>query len=170
MAMEAEIQNGLRNKQHTIVILFDVEKAYDTTWKYKIIKLLQENGIQGNMLYYINNFMTNRKFKVKTNGCVSDEMTQDNGVPQGEVLSPPLFLLAINNITASIPKHTKVSLFADDLAISHVIMIHHRRTRDYRRQCAKVFGLCCPLDSLHPYIRLFIHLFDLYPHQTGTTS
>lgn len=69
------------------------------------------------MLHYINNFMTNRKFKVKTNGCVSDEMKQENGVPQGEVLSPTLFLLAINKITTSIPKHTKVSLFADDLAI-----------------------------------------------------
>lgn len=39
------------------------------------------------MLKYIINFLQNRKFKTVTNGYISTERNQENGVPQGETLS-----------------------------------------------------------------------------------
>ena len=39
------------------------------------------------------------------------------GVPQGGVISPTLFLVYINDITSVIPKHVSNTLHADDLAV-----------------------------------------------------
>ena len=32
------VREAFVNKQHTVAIFFDLEKAYDTTWKYGIMK------------------------------------------------------------------------------------------------------------------------------------
>lgn len=115
--LESEIQTAFRNKQHLIAIFFDIEKAYDTVWKNYIVQSLQEYGVGGNILHYIINFLSDRKFKVKTNNCLSEVKIQENGVPQGEILSVTLFLIAMNKIVNFIPRMTKVAIFADDLVI-----------------------------------------------------
>lgn len=73
--------------------------------------------ITGYMLHYIKNFLTNRKFQVRCNNRLSELKTQQNGVPEGEILSGTLFLIAINDITSNLPNTVKSSLYADDLVI-----------------------------------------------------
>ena len=50
-------------------------------------------------------------------GHLSDSVKIREGVPQGCVVSPTLFLVYINNITTVIPRHVSNILHADDLAI-----------------------------------------------------
>ena len=33
--IETDILNAFKNWKHLVAIFFDIEKAYDTTWKYK---------------------------------------------------------------------------------------------------------------------------------------
>lgn len=115
--LDTEIQYAFQKKQHLIAVFFDIQKAYDMTWKHYILESLQQHGLNGNIMFYISNFLSNRKFQVKTNGCLSEKRTQENGVPQGEILSVTLFLLAMNKVTSFIPNNTKISLFADDIVI-----------------------------------------------------
>lgn len=116
--LQTEIQSAFDNKQHLIAIFFDLEKAYDTTWRYNILKTLTEDyKIDGNIMYFIKNFLTNRCFKVRSHGCLSDIQNQDNGVPQGATLSVVLFLIAINKIISCVSFPIKMSLFADDLVV-----------------------------------------------------
>lgn len=113
----SDINYALANKQDVIAVFFDLEKAYDMVWKFYILKCLKEHGLNGNIIQYINNFFTDRKFTVRVNGYLSDEKLQTNGIPQGEILSVTLFLIAVNNITNFLPDRVYACLFADDLAI-----------------------------------------------------
>ena len=69
-------------------------------------------GIGGKTLKWINAFLCYRQQRVVVNGVKSDWAPVVSGVPQGTVLSPLLFSLHINDITADI--ESEIRLFADD--------------------------------------------------------
>jgi hypothetical protein len=50
-----------------LCIVFDLEKAYDTTWKYGILKDLFEMGLKGKLSNVILNFFSERAFNVRVN-------------------------------------------------------------------------------------------------------
>ena len=50
--METIIRNALTASQHLVAVFFDLEKAYDTTWKYGIMKDLHYMGLRGNLCFY----------------------------------------------------------------------------------------------------------------------
>ena len=114
----SEIKKSVENKTHLLAIFFDIQKAFDTIWKFKIIKTLQSWNIQGNMLYFIINFLQDRRFRIKIADTFSEEYSLENGVPQGTVISPTLFIIGINDLPEVIPSPIKKTLFADDLKIS----------------------------------------------------
>ncbi|KAL4088962.1 hypothetical protein QTP88_024040 [Uroleucon formosanum] len=113
-----EADQTIRNKQILGLLSVDISKAYDVTWRHYI--LLQHNKIicTGNMLNFITNFLTNRSFQVKTSNQLSDNFTQENGVPQGSALSVSLFLVAINKIDKHCKFPIKANIFADDANFS----------------------------------------------------
>ena len=49
----------LNIKKHLVAIFFDLEKAYDTTWKYKVLEDLYKFGLRGALPCFIKNFMEN---------------------------------------------------------------------------------------------------------------
>ena len=50
-ATEAEVR-----QEHVVSVFFDLEKAYDTTWKYGILRDLYDAGLRGRMPDFISNF------------------------------------------------------------------------------------------------------------------
>lgn len=116
--LEKQILETFAQNNHMISIFFDIEKAYDTAWKDKIIRTLYDWNIKGNILHFIQNFLLQRTYQILLGNNKSKTFSQENGVPQGEILSVTLFLISINSISLYIPQHTSFSLFADDLTIS----------------------------------------------------
>lgn len=116
--LETQIRNTFVRRNHLVSIFFDIEKAYDRTWRYGILRNLYSYGFKGNLPIFIQNFLQHRNFNVRIGNILSDNFTQDQGVPQGSVLSVTLFLISINKILNQFHPPVKGSLFVDDLHIS----------------------------------------------------
>ena len=101
----------------TVGIFFDLEKAYDTTRKCGIMKDLHEMGLKGRLPLFIDNFLKGRQFKVCSDNIHSSLNPQEEGVPQGSILSPTLFTVKINSIIDALPEDIEKSLYVDDLAV-----------------------------------------------------
>jgi len=81
---------------------------------------------RGNILAWISSFFANREQRVVVNRSQSSWPPVTSGVPQGTVLSPLLFLLYLNDITADIK--SDIQLFADDYILYRTISSPHDRT------------------------------------------
>ena len=85
--LESAVTEAFINKEHIVAVYFDLEKAYDTTWKYGIMKDLHDAVLRGHMPTFISKFLSNRKFSVRIGGTLSDMYNQEEGVPQGSIIS-----------------------------------------------------------------------------------
>ena len=100
-------------------VFLDISKAFDKVWHDGIIYKLTENGISGNLLNLLEDFLKERKQRVVLNRQVSTWKNINAGVPQGSILGPLLFLIYINDFTEGLT--TNVKLFADDTSLFSVV-------------------------------------------------
>ena len=77
------------------------------------------NGISGNLLETLIDFLKDRKQRVVLNGKNSSWANVRAGVSQGSILSPLLFLIYINDLSDNLS--TNVKLFADDTSLFSVV-------------------------------------------------
>ena len=118
--LETFVRETFIKKEHiTAVVFFDLEKAYDTTWKYGIVRDLSDFGLKGNCLILLTIFLSNINFKVRVGTTLSDLQGQEEGVPQGSILSVTLFSININNIVKALKPGVDCSLYVDDLLICY---------------------------------------------------
>ena len=75
------------------VIYFDFTKAFDTVPHRRLLSKLIAHGVNGNLLVWMRNFLTDRKQVVVVNGAESDEASVSSGIPGGTVLGPLLFVV-----------------------------------------------------------------------------
>ena len=117
--LEHDILSTFDKKDFLVTCFLDLERAYDMAWRRGILQKLYALGLRGNLPIFIQNFLFGRTFSVKVQDCFSTVRIQENGVPQGSVLSPTLFMILINDILPAPPRNLKYSLYADDVAIWH---------------------------------------------------
>ena len=112
----SDIRNSLSSKNTTAALFLDLKNAYDTLNITPLLHLLQQN-ISGHLLHYLNSYLTKRSFQVKFLDKISDPKKPTSGLMQGSVLSPILFIIALNSTLKSVPHPNKIALYADDIAI-----------------------------------------------------
>ena len=69
------------------------------------------------MYEWISQYLNNRTAWAQVNGAHSRQKTLREGVPQGGVLSPTLFLIYVNDIIAELPRKIHSALYADDMVL-----------------------------------------------------
>jgi len=118
--LETAVRQTFAYGEHMVSIFFDLQKAYDTTWRYGIVRDLFTIGLRGRLPTYIANFLHDRHFRVRVGDTFSDWHVQEQGVPQGGVLSVTLFALRINGIASCVPANPRflASLYVDDFQLS----------------------------------------------------
>ena len=116
--LETSIREANIQKQHLVAVFFDLEKAYETTWRYGIMKYLHSMGLRGRLPNFIKAFLTDRKFQVRIGTTLSDIQKQEEGVPQESILSVTLFNIKINSITNCLNPGVDSYLYVDDFCIT----------------------------------------------------
>ena len=117
LRLSNHIQQGFAKHCQTIGVFFDLEKAYDTTCRSGVLNELFNCGVRGNMLQFLKEFLTDRFLKVKVGSTLSKPFTQEEGVPQGSILSVTCFSVAINKIVEAVSPPVRCSLYVDDFAL-----------------------------------------------------
>ncbi|XP_055584847.1 uncharacterized protein LOC129737712 [Uranotaenia lowii] len=66
---------------------------------------------------YIQSFLTDRTARVFIDGVYSSSCSIHNGVPQGSVIAPTLFLIGLQSVFGAIPEQIETLAYADDLIL-----------------------------------------------------
>ena len=78
---------------------------------------LQTTSLGPNTISWLKDYLDNRQHHVAVNNLQSTRLTIKQGVPQGSILGPLLYILYANDIP--IKRKSQVSLYADDTVIFH---------------------------------------------------
>ena len=116
LRLETDARKAIVNKEFLIAAFLDFEKAYDTVPIAAILIKAVDTGFSKHTIQWLRAFLQNRTFRVRVNNRLSRVCAQDKGIPQGSVLSPTLFNIFVNDLPTKV-QHSKVSQFADDVAI-----------------------------------------------------
>ena len=80
------------------VICLEFQKAFDKVPHQRLILKLKSHGMGNSIINWIEQWLTDRRQRVVVDGEVSSWKSVLNGMPQGSVLGPILFLVYINGL------------------------------------------------------------------------
>jgi len=109
-----DVAEAIDRSQFTVGVFCDLSKAFDCVNYELLIDKLNFYGVGGEALQLVKSYLSNRKQSVKINSNVqSSYALVTDGVPQGSILGPFLFLVYANDLPY-IVNHLKVISYADD--------------------------------------------------------
>ena len=85
-----------------------------------------DQGIRLSFISWLRSFCSDRRARVKLNNVFSKSYIFSQGLPQGSVLAPLLFLFYINDLANKLPDDILNALFADDVTL----LATERETKD----------------------------------------
>ena len=110
-----KIYKGLDDNKVVSMVFLDASKAFDRDWHKGLLFKLKQLGICQSILNWFSSYLSGRSQRVIVDGCASSWEPVENGVPQGSILGPLLFLVYTNDIVDNI--ENDINLYADDTSL-----------------------------------------------------
>ena len=114
-----DIASSLQQNKSIHAAVLDFYKAFEVPHQ-RLLMNLESYGIHGNLLSWMESFLTKRVQSVICEGTTSTTSPVTSGVPQESVLGPLLFLTYINDLQNGLT--STVKLFADDTLLCGVVV------------------------------------------------
>ena len=98
------------------------------TWpeSNEMTSFIQNYGVTGNVLKWINSFLTNSRHRVAINRSKSEWANVTSGIPQGSVLGPAFFVVFTNDMPEVTSDYLR--MFADDTKIFSRVLTQRKNT------------------------------------------
>ncbi|XP_037564592.1 uncharacterized protein LOC119444237 [Dermacentor silvarum] len=120
-AVVGTLEQASRDGHAAFLLLLDVQSAFDSLPHDTIISAVRALGVGGRLLAYVRAFLTDRSSVVRVGRATSSPRSVTCGVPQGSVLSPFLFNLALAPISECVRSSghlpVRTVVYADDVAL-----------------------------------------------------
>ena len=110
------IRESIDKGNVTCGVFLDFQKAFDTVNHEILLEKLKHYGFRGITNNWLRSYLTKRKQFVRIMGYESELADINQGVPQGSVLGPLLFLIYINDISNAL-LYSQAFIFADDTSL-----------------------------------------------------
>ena len=114
-----DLVSAVNEGKQVDAFILDFSKAFDQVPHGRLLYKLNHYGINGNLLAWVEDFLTERTQSVALEGASSMPCRVTSGVPQGTVLGSLLFLLYVNDLPLCIS--SSIRLFADDCLLYRTI-------------------------------------------------
>lgn len=108
------IKRNRSQKKSTGMVLFDIEKAFDSVWHDGLTFKLAKKNFPPYLVRMVREFMADRNFEVHVFGSRSTPRPIPAGVPQGSILSPILYSIYVSDL--KLDRFTDSACYADDTA------------------------------------------------------
>jgi hypothetical protein len=122
------IRREVNNGKLVGSVFMDLSRAFDTISHSQLLAKLSSYGIRDNELHWFTSYLFHRTQLVEIDGSRSTEQPVFNGVPQGSILGPLLFVVFFNDIVDSI-QHAHITMYADDAVIYYA----HKDVREIEK-------------------------------------
>ena len=124
LAITHDIFSSFDDNYELREVFLDISKAFDKVWRKGIIHKLLCNGIFGNLLTLITDFLRNRKWRAILNGQSQSWANVNAGVPRASILDSLLFLIYIKDLSDNLVCNPK--LFADNTSLFSTVKVPER--------------------------------------------
>ena len=116
--LSQSVLDGCQWREKTCLVLYDFERAFDRVWHDGLLLKLIDAGVSRTLVRWVQEWLKNRLCWVRVEGVRGRTKLFRQGLPQGSVLSPILFLVYINDLVEGLAGGgVEVRAFADDLAV-----------------------------------------------------
>ena len=111
------IAKHLQVTNHYARVLFiDFTSAFNTMQIHILLQRLVDLGVNGGIIHWVRDFLSNRPQRVRFSNTVSEEIVLNTGAPQGTILSPLLFSIYTNEFKIH-HDHFRLLKYTDDMAL-----------------------------------------------------
>jgi hypothetical protein len=137
-----KINEALRDKQHALGTLTDLEKAFDSIWLNRLQIELRQLSINGKLFVGLkaSTHIELSKFQVRVGHELFDAYSLVNAAAQYSIISPVPFIIMTND-TAKVFANAEISSDAEEIAFSEASKNVNLLNQDINTNLKKVYRL-----------------------------